>query len=96
MTVEVDLLVFIDVRCIYMLEFLGAGTSKLFVSVDTLLKESRLVPLNSLDVFWRRTSVVRVHKLEFLFDLVLVECWSRSLDGSKVPLAAIVRLWLLL
>ena len=51
-SVQVDLLVLIDVRCIYVLEFLGAGTPKLLVSVDTLFEESRLVPLDSLDVFW--------------------------------------------
>ena len=39
-SVKVNILVFIDIRCIYMPEFLGAGTPKLFVSVDTLLKES--------------------------------------------------------
>ena len=66
-SVKVNVLVFIDVRCVNMPEFFGAGTPKFFVSVDTLFKETRLVPFDSLDVFRRRASVVRVHKLEFLF-----------------------------
>ena len=36
-SVKVDILVLIDIRCICVLEFLGSGTPQLFVSVDTLL-----------------------------------------------------------
>ena len=38
--VKVALLGLIDIRCICMLEFLGSGTPQVFVSVDSLLKES--------------------------------------------------------
>ncbi len=95
MTIEVDLFVLIDVRCVYMFEFLSTGPSKLLVSFDTLLEEPRLVPLDGLDMFRGRTNLVGVDEFEFLLDLVLVECWGLSLDGSKVALAAINGLWLL-
>ena len=95
MSVEVNLIVFIDIRCIYMLEFVSAGTPKLFVSIDALLEEPRLVPFYGLDVFWWGTSLFGVNEFELLLDLVFVECWSRGLDGSEVPLAAIDRLRLL-
>ena len=94
-SIEVDLFIFIDVWRVNMFEFLGTGPSKFLVSFDTLLEEPRLVPLDGLDMFWGRTNLVGVDEFEFLFDLVLVECWGRSLDGSKVPLAAIIRFRLL-
>ena len=94
-TVEVNFFVLIDVRCVYMFEFLGTGPPEFLVSFDTLSEEPRLVPFDSFNMLRWRTSLVGVDEFEFLLDLVFVECWGRDLDGSKVPLAAISRFRLL-
>ena len=84
MTIKVDVFVFIDVWRINMLEFFSTRPTKFLVSLDTLLEEPRLVPLDGLNKFWGRTSLVGVDEFEFLFDLVFVECWGLDLCGSRV------------
>ena len=48
MSLCVELLGFVNKRCVNVFEFLGARATKLAVAIDALLEEVRLIPFNSL------------------------------------------------